>query len=186
MKLKHEATHDTRHPLSGPWLAHWWKDIEPRHDEDSSYISLCLPYMDVYTYTCLCLPRITWPFFDCSINSSWTKEVQIYLRYFYSISALSCLVIRLLLYRVPRIDLLDWGVTCWGQPRTSIPFLELCPPLSCIYLWVIIPLPHSVNRAPSCLLTRIWSTKICFKTQLLSTTISISLGGFSSRETRPS
>ena len=40
---------------------------------------------------------------------SWAEEVQIYLQYFYSISALSCLVIRLLLYRVPRIDLLDWG-----------------------------------------------------------------------------
>ena len=43
---------------------------------------------------------------------SWAEEVQIYLQYFYLISALSCLVIRLLLYRVPRIDLLNCGVTC--------------------------------------------------------------------------
>ena len=159
------------------WTLVWWK---------FSYIFLRLPYMDVYAYTCLCLPRITWPSFHYSINSSWAEEVQIYLQYFYSISALSCLVIRLLLYRVPRIDLLNCGVTCWGQPQTSIPSLELCPLLSRIYLWVTIPLSHSVNRAPSCLLPRIWSTKICFKTQRLSTTISISLGGFSSRETRPS
>ena len=99
------------------------------------------------------------------------------------ISALPCLVIRLLLYRVPRIDLLDGGVTCWGQPRTSIPFLELCPLLN--HNSELPPAISHRNRVPSCLLPRIYSTKVCFTTRHRSTTSSILLGRFFNHEIRP-
>ena len=70
---------------------------------------------------------------------------------FYSISAPSCLLVRLLLYLFPVVDLLDCRVTRRGQSRISIPFSSFAPfwavyisglPALCLIHWIVLHHEH--------------------------------------------
>ena len=117
--------------------------------------------MEVHIYVCV-FPGLLG-------HSSIARSIL--LRYFYSISAPSCLVIRLLLYLVPMVDILDCKVTHRGQSQIYIPFSSFPPFLSHIYLWVTSSLSHSLDCAPP------WPlTSVCSETPRPSIKVSTSLG----------